>query len=75
MVVEANGGFWGPAAQKIFQELAQARATLTGELKDSVLLQLHQNLGTILRRENARSIVKRFRRFTHNLQDVLSAAS
>ena len=59
MVVEAVGGGWGASAQKVFYELAKRKASLTGELKNNALKQLHQNLGIILHRENARSILRR----------------
>ena len=59
MVMEAVGGSWGPAATKIFTEPAKAKSWLTGESVDLLLAQLHQNLGTIIRLENAKSIIKR----------------
>ena len=51
MVVEAIGGAWGPAAVKVFHELAKSKSILTGEPVDHLLTQLHQNLSAILRRE------------------------
>ncbi len=59
MVVEAVGGGWGPAATKVFYELAKAKSMLTGEPKNTVLSQLYQNLGIVLHRKNARSILRR----------------
>ena len=59
IVVEAVGGGWGPSAIKVFYELAKAKSLLSGELKNQVLSQLYQNLGIILHRENARSILRR----------------
>ena len=58
-MVEAVGGGWGPSAIKVFYELAKAKSLLSGELKNQVLSQLYQNLGIILHRENARSILRR----------------
>ena len=75
VVVEAGGGAWGPTAQKIYSELAQTKSLITGESKSVILNQLFQNLGVTLHRENARSILKRMRRFTHNIKDVLVAAT
>ena len=74
MVAEANG-HWGPTAQHIFSELANTKSTLTGESREVFLHHLHQVLGTILHRENARAILKRFRTFTHNLEDIVAAAT
>ncbi len=59
MVVEAVGGGWGPSAIKVFYELAKSKSMLSGELKNQALSQLYQNLGIILHRENARSILRR----------------
>ena len=75
MVVETHSGSWGPAAQKIFSDLAQAKSMITGELKSDVLTQLYQNLGVTLHRENARVVVKRMRRFSHNLQHITALAT
>ena len=59
MVIEAVGGGWGPAATKVLYELAKAKSLVTGEHKSLVLSQLHQSLGAVLHRENARSILRR----------------
>jgi len=59
MVVEAVGGAWGPSASKVFSELAKAKTILSGESIEQSLKQLYENLGTILQRENARSVIKR----------------
>ena len=74
MVVEANG-HWGPTAQRVFTELAKTKSTLTGESKEVALHHLHQGLGVILHRENARAVLKRFQSFTHNLEDIVAAAT
>jgi len=75
VIVEAHGGAWGPAAQSIFSELANCQSQFTGESKDMLLSQLYQNLGVILHRENARAVLRRFRKFTHNVEEVLDAAT
>ena len=75
IVMEAHGGSWGPVAGKVFAELAQTKSLLTGEPQDHLLGQLYQNLSVILHRENARSILKRSRTFTHNLDHILSSAT
>ena len=74
MVAEANG-HWGPTAQRVFSELANTKSTLTGESREVFLHHLHQVLGTILHRENARAVLKRFRTFTHNLEDIVAAGT
>ena len=75
VVAEAHNGSWGPSAQKMFNELAKTKSLITGESKPTVLMQLYQNLGVTLHRENAKAIVKRTRRFTHNLHDLLATAT
>ena len=75
MVVEAAGGAWGPAAAKIFNELAKSKFLLTGEPVDLLLAQLYQSLGLILRRENARAIVKRAGTNMHVADNILAAAT
>ena len=75
VIVEAHGGAWGPAAQSIFSELANCQSQITGESKDMLLSQLYQNLGVILHRENARAVLRRFRKFTHNVEEILDAAT
>ena len=75
MVEEATGGAWGPAAASIFNEFAKSKSLLTGEPVDLLLAQLYQNLGLILRRENARAIVKRAGASTHVADDILAAAT
>ena len=74
MVMEAHGGSWGPAAQKVFSELAKSKSIIVGEPQDILLTQLHQNLSIILHRENARAILKRTQRLSHNLSEVMNSA-
>ena len=75
MVVEANGGAWGPVARGVFYELAKTKSVATGEPTDTILGQLYQNLEVVLQRENARSILKRVRALRHNLNTITDAAA
>ena len=75
MVVEANGGAWGPAARGVFYELAKTKSVAMGEPPDTILGQLYQNLDVVLQRENARSILKWVRAFRHNLSSITDAAA
>jgi len=75
MIMEAVGGAWGSAAVAVFSELAKAKSLLTGESPDALLGELYQNLGTILRRENARAIIKRAGSYTRVADEVLAAAT
>ena len=60
VVAEAHGGGWSPNAHKLLSELAKRKASLTGELDSKVACELHQKLGLILHRENARAILRRW---------------
>ena len=40
MIIEADGGGWGPQAQKTWNELAKCKAAITGELESTVARQL-----------------------------------
>ncbi len=75
MVVEANGGMWGPSAQKVFSELAKTKSVFTGESRDTILGQLYQSLDVVLQRENARSVVKRMRSCRHEHNNIIDAAT
>ena len=59
MVAEAVGGGWGTSARKIFLEIAKTTSNLIGDSKNRILGQIHQNLGVILHRENARALLRR----------------
>lgn len=74
LVVEAVGGGWGACATKMFYELAKVKASTSGELKNTTLRQLHQSLGIILHRENARAVHRRSVRH-YNHHGLLSAAA
>ena len=74
MVVEAVGGFWGPASKSIFTGIAKAKSMITGEPVDMLLGQLRQRLGVVLHRENARAIVKRSQVHSLTATSMLAAA-
>ena len=59
---------------KVFSELAQLKSILIGEPVNYLLTQLYQNLGVILRRENARAVVKRASSQASVSDAVLAAA-
>ena len=62
MVVEAVGGSWGKSARKVWSELAKSMALAAGELtSDSQCgASLLQRLATVLHRENARAVLRRY---------------
>ena len=60
MICEADGGGWGPAAHKVWGELAKHKAIVSGEQTSIIVSRLLQSLGIILHRENARAILRRF---------------
>ena len=43
IICEANGGGWGPAANKVWGELAKTKALLTGERTSSIVNRLLQS--------------------------------
>ena len=75
MVLEANGGVWGPSACKIFSELAKTKSVHSGEQKDKILGQLYQNLDVVLQRENSRAILRRMGTLKHNISNIANAAA
>jgi hypothetical protein len=75
MVMEASGGAWGASAAKVFNELAKTKSSVSGEPVDLLLSQLYQNLGIILHRENARSVLKRASPLRGDADHVLAAAA
>ena len=62
LVMEATGGGWGKVARGVWSELAKTSALASGELETntSCAISLLQRLSMTLRRENARSCLKRF---------------
>jgi hypothetical protein len=60
VVCEADGGGWGPSANKPWAELAKHKSVSTGESESTVVAHLLQSLGLVLHRENARAILRRF---------------
>lgn len=77
IVAEAVGGAWGPAADKVFAQLAKLKTSMSGERSSQVLANLYQNLGIIIHRENARAVLRRSSAFDFNtsLHTLASAAS
>ena len=59
MICEADGGGWGPAAHKVWSELAKHKALASGEQDSTIVSRLLQSLGLILHKENARAILRR----------------
>ena len=59
MVCEADGGGWGPAAHKVWSELAKHKSLVSGEHVSTIVSRLLQSMGFILHRENARAILRR----------------
>ena len=75
VICEADGGGWGPAAHRVWSELAKTKAMLTGEQNSTIANRLLQTLGLILHRENARAILRRFQKDMDNdLRDLLAAS-
>ena len=76
MVCEADGGGWGPAAHKVWSELAKLKALASGEKDSTIVGQLLPSLGLILHKENARSILLRSPGHTsQDCRDMLAAAA
>ena len=75
VVCEADGGGWGPAAQKTWNELAKHKSALTGEDVSKVAVRLLQSLGLVLQRENARAIIRRFPNNASRDDEALLAAA
>jgi hypothetical protein len=65
----------GVSPHRVFSELAKNKAQLTGEPKDTLLRQLHENLSVSLHRDNARAIAKRVNSYIHNMSEVIEAAT
>ena len=66
LICEAVGGGWGPAANAVWNLLAQNKSTLTGETVSITVTHLLQSLGLILHRENARAILRRTPQYSDN---------
>ena len=76
IICEADGGGWGPAANKVWSELAKTKAMLTGEQSSTIANLLLQRLGLILHRENARAILRRFPNIIdQDCQELLAASA
>ena len=76
IVCEADGGGWGPAAHKVWSELAKRKAIVAGERDSIVVSRLLQSLGLILHRENARSVLRRLpRNMGRECAELLAASA
>jgi len=59
LIAEADGGGWGPAAHKVFNELAKLKSSISGESEDTCAIFMLRSLNIVLHRENARAILRR----------------
>ena len=59
MIAEAHSGAWGPTAKKVWLKLGKAISLVSGESGALEALRAKQNLGLVLHKENARSILRR----------------
>ena len=59
LIIEADGGGWGPAATAVWSHIAKYKATLSGETVSTTATLMLQSLALILHRENARAILRR----------------
>ena len=75
MVCEADGGGWGPAAHRVWSELAKHKALVSGEQVSTVVSRLLQSMGLILHRENARAILRRLPTYVSSEYSELLTAS
>ena len=76
MICEAHGGGWGPAAHKVWSELAKHKALASGEQDSTIVGQLLQSMGLILHRENARSILRRSPNYlSDDYREMLAASA
>ena len=76
LVIEADGGGWGPAAHAVWSELAKRKSALTGEQSSTTATRMLQSLGLILHKENARSILRRTPNTTiRDFSELLAASA
>ena len=59
MIAEAHSGAWGPTAKRVWLKLGKAISLVSGESGALEALRAKQNLGLVLHKENARSILRR----------------
>ena len=59
MVVEGHSGGWGPAARRVWSQLAKGIALVSGEQVATEAVRALQNLGLTLHKESARAILRR----------------
>ena len=76
VICEADGGSWGPAAHKVWSELAKHKALASGEQDSTIVSRLLQSLGLILHKENARAILRRSPTYNGpDCRELLSASA
>ena len=76
VICEADGGGWGQAAHKVWNELAKHKAIVSGEQTSILVGRLLQSLGIILHRENARAILRRLQNtMDRDCSDLLAASA
>ena len=76
MICEADGGGWGPAAHKVWSELAKHKALASGEQDSTIVSRLLQSLGLILHKENARAILRRYPKYiSPECRELLAASA
>ena len=76
VICEADGGGWGPAAHKVWSELAKHRSIVSGEQNSIIVSQFLQSLGVVLHRENARAILRRSpRHVDQDCRELLAASA
>ena len=73
MIVDACGGGWGPQACRVWTELAKTTALATGELPSTEAMRVLQSLSLILRRENARAVLRRSPEMESSLSQIAPA--
>ena len=59
IICEADGGGWGPAANRVWSVIAKNKSVRSGEDDSTTIAHILQSLGLILHKENARSILRR----------------
>ena len=76
VVCEADGGGWGPAAHRVWSELAKYKSIMTGEQVSIIVGRLLQSLSLVLHRENARAILRRSpRNASIDCRELLAAST
>ena len=74
MICEADGGGWGPAAHKVWTDLAKHKSIISGETDSIIVNRLLQSLGVILHRENTRSILRHSGNTDPDISELLATS-